>query len=64
MTTRLVNEVPMTFKLVPPHLGHKNSEPFWVSHLAQPIPESTRDIGYGFSPFDAYIDFVGKMGAC
>lgn len=62
MTTRLINGVPMFFKLVPPINPHRS--PFWVSHLKGLTPMSTRDIGYGYSPFDAYIDFVGKMGAC
>lgn len=64
MTTRLINNIPMTLKLIQPHPAHPSSVPFWVSHLAGLTPLSTRDIGYGFSPFDAYIDFVGKMGAC
>ncbi|MNO50342.1 hypothetical protein D3C76_407140 [compost metagenome] len=62
--TRLVNGVPMRFQQTF-NTGDRFKQPvFWVTWLSGRNTLNHQDIGFGVSPFDAYIDFCGKMGAC
>jgi len=62
--TRLVNGVPMRFQQTL-NTGTRFNQPvFWVTWLSgRDTLDHFVDIGFGVSPFDAYIDFCGKIGA-